>query len=178
MESDTGTLLGLDASAWVVVAIGVATVLSQLYAARKGAAVAERQAAAAEAQAILAGKEVAAAESQLAASQAALDRELSAVLVVTRGAYDLTFGDVRVHNGGLHPATAIKLSVLDESGRSIASGTIPMVESGGEEGTRLQLLERTPEQREAFGRSRLVDLEWVDGRGPQASTQSELFALQ
>jgi hypothetical protein len=44
MDSETWTVIGLDPSGLAVVAIGVATIATQLYAARKGAGVAERQA--------------------------------------------------------------------------------------------------------------------------------------
>jgi type II secretory pathway pseudopilin PulG len=163
------TFLGLDPSDWVVIAIGAATIIIGWLGSQRGAAVAEKQTSAAT-------RLAQAAEKQLAASTAAHEREQSAILVATRGGYDVNYGDVILSNGGLHPATGIEVVPLDDSGTPIASATQPMVRAGDVEPVRVQL-NNSVEAREQFGRSDAVMLTWTDGRGRRGPERVEMFRL-
>jgi hypothetical protein len=139
----------VNGEAWIVLGVGVATVAAQYYTAHKAGLVAERQARAAEA--------------QTAAANVALERELSARLVATRGGYDISYGDVTIYNGGQHGATEIEVACVDENGEQFASGWAPAIGAGAEQGVRVHL--GTVELRTTFERCSEVDLTWTDGRG-------------
>jgi hypothetical protein len=164
----------VNAEAWIVLVVGAATVIAQVYGARHLRDTAEKQADAAEKQAVAAQRQATAAELQTEAAQAALDRQLSAVLVVTRGSYGTSAGHIVVHNGGLHSASDVHVTGL-ESDTELPFETTwePVIRAG--ESTAFELRLGTVERREMFRQAPAVLVTWTDGRGRHLDERFTIF---
>jgi len=138
----------VNPEAWIVLVVGVATVVSQVWAALRLDAVARRQ---------------------LQASEASLRSELQAVIVVAQGMYSTASGTVRVTNGGRYPAIDFRVDCLDEHGQGVGgTGRAPMVEPVTEREVTIPL--GSDEARDAFGRCDKIRARWSDGSGAREET--------
>jgi len=139
----------MNPEGWIVLAVGVATVVAQLWTAHRRNRLAE--------------KELEVAEKQLEAAQAALRNELQAVLVFARGRLSTEEAVVHVRNGGRYAAIDLRFDCKDESGEVVGSGSTALVGPMSEEVIRVRL--GSVERREAFSRCRNVTARWSDGLG-------------
>jgi hypothetical protein len=140
-----------ESRGWIVLAVGIATVAAQVYAAPKGAGVAREQ--------------VEASKKQVAASEAVLRNESAAVLVVSRGPWATEQATLHVQNGGRFPAIDLRLECLDENGQPITSGRVPVVQPGADEAVGFPL--GSVETQDRFARANQVRARWGDGLGPR-----------
>ena len=134
------TSAAMNPEAWIVLGVGICTVLAQLFAARRVASVAEKQVEVAERQV-----EVSRATGRCRTAtsrgcterargfRATLHTELAAVLIVSAGGWSTDAGQLQVHNGGRHPAIDLVVDCLDGQGQPFASGRAPMVEAASYE---------------------------------------------
>ena len=84
----------MNPEAWIVLGVGVATVLSQVWAASVTSD---------------------AAKLQLQASRVALQNQLLAVLVFSQGGYSNEAGTLHVHNGGRYAAIDLRVECVSET---------------------------------------------------------------
>jgi hypothetical protein len=106
-------LLGIEIETWVVLALGIATILFQRRTSRESSRTAERQARAAELQA--------------QASGAALERETAARLLVTLGGSGPRYGILSVYNAGEHAAADVRVTALTQDGPPVGEAWQPVV---------------------------------------------------
>ena len=128
----------MNPEGWIVLAVGIATVLSQVWAAKQ----------------------------QRGAADAVLRAELVSVLVVAKGAYSTHSATLHVHNGGRYPAIDVHFELRDASGEPIGAGRTPIVQPATSKDVGLSL--GTKEKRDAYAGSETIDAQWSDGVGSRA----------
>jgi hypothetical protein len=157
----------VNAEAWIVLSVGAGTVIAQLYAAKQVRDTAKEQTEAAQQtaqqQTEAARRQASAAELQSEAAQAALDRELSAVLIAERCDIDPDVAHVILHNGGLHSASDVTVTWLDDADRDLVAVWKPVVRASESTDFEWQVL--TDEYRERFRHVTAIRVRWKDGRG-------------
>jgi hypothetical protein len=137
----------MNPEAWIVLGVGIGTVVAQLWAARVSGRVAEKQ---------------------LEASTIALRNEVASVLVVVRGAVMPDVAKVEIHNGGRSPAIDVDLTFLDENGKTISVGRVPMVQPQTQREVSVRL--ESVEKRDAFVCCEWIKVMWSDGLGRRLET--------
>lgn len=141
------TVRRVDPEAWVVLAVGIATIIAQFFTARRSARVAERQ---------------------LEAARAAVTGERESVLVVQTTYLSTSETKLRVHSGGRFPAIDLRIDCLGDDGSAVGSGRAPIVQPGSSEDVTVSF--RSVESGQSFDRSRRIAAAWSDGLGPRNET--------